>query len=226
MAKTFEYMPPIAARAISESAVSKRVSRTLQRQKQVSDDRAVQALQERVEGREPVQRERIDAGYGDLILAANAYPPCPFQSAAAAQRKPDGDKEVVQQMRVRGAAAVPPSQVKGVTHNKHVVAGAIPQAAAATANYGDTTFVAADNLLTAPVDADNHNFLQANLVRSPRLDINANVVIDQWDKPGGAIGMAPSTPAEQTIFATATLCEIGVVKTGADRISIEHFKKL
>ena len=96
---------------------------------------------------------------------------------------------------------------------------------------GDLTYVRAVNLLTAAIDADNHDFA-ASPQASNRVDIHVQVTIDQWDKnvrtPAGRAAGQPST---RTINNTLTPCEIGAVKPGKnpadpERISITHFQKV
>jgi hypothetical protein len=132
--------------------------------------------------------------------------------------------QTIQRMTIRTVNAA--SQVSTTTHNKHVKATGA-QAAAAQANYGSTTFVTADNLLTGPVDLNNHNFTQAARTRSGRFDFNANVVVYVYHKTGNPpAGWARGQPVAIAVNGQATNCEIGVVKDGTDRIKVTHFKAL
>ena len=117
------------------------------------------------------------------------------------------------------------STVSGTTMNKHVKATGAQQAAA-TANFGSSTFVADAALLTTPVDADGHDF-PSSTSRSARKDINANVVIYQWTKDAepGTPGFGAGGAVSRSINGVSTYCEIGAVKTGTNDISITHFKK-
>lgn len=143
--------------------------------------------------------------------------------------KPNGSQQAtvtsdtIQKMKVDGKDVV--STVSGTTNTKHVVADG-NQAATAQANYGDSTFVRAGNLLTAVIDADNHDWVGV-VGQSARHDINANVVIDLWKKtqpaPGG---LAIGQPVAQSIVNTSTACEIGAKKYGDGTIKVCHFKKL
>ncbi|HAX90316.1 MAG TPA: hypothetical protein DCY91_29780 [Cyanobacteria bacterium UBA11370] len=132
--------------------------------------------------------------------------------------------EVVQRMKVRGVDK--PSEVSSPTRTKHVVALS-NQAATAQANYGDSTFVVSEDVLTNAVNANNYDFPEQSGVKSARQDIQANVVIYQYTKteapPGG---FAKTKPVTLTINGVSTLCEIGVIKGGDDVLKITHFKKL
>jgi len=122
-------------------------------------------------------------------------------------------------MKIRGSdtAAV----VSGTTHDKHVVAANAQQAAAVGA-YLHSTFVVSDAALTDAVNANNHDFNEGNGVKSARFDFDANIAISQYDKTEGP---GQDKPVSKTIDNNATLCEIGVVKTGDDRIQVTHFRK-
>ena len=115
--------------------------------------------------------------------------------------------------------------MSGTTSGKHVCAVG-DQPAAAKANFGSTTFVTSGALLTAAVDADAHDFASSTS-RSDRRDMNATVNIYQYDKTGDPStgGMAKGQDVACSASDAATNCEIGVVKTGANDLSITHFKK-
>jgi hypothetical protein len=128
-----------------------------------------------------------------------------------------------QRMAVEGNPVA--SVLSPATAAKHVAAPP-DQDAAAQAGYGHRTFVAIGNLITAAVDAHNHDFPQMPL-RSNRFDFTADVVISQYEKqPPFPQGMGLNQPVVQTINQTATLCEIGVVKNGNGIIQVTHFKKV
>jgi hypothetical protein len=130
----------------------------------------------------------------------------------------------VQRMKVQGANTL--SEVSSPTKTKHVVALA-NQATQAEANYGDSTFVTSDQALTAPVNANTYNFTEPTGTKSGRKDIQANVVIYQYNKTGNPPGgLAKNQPVTLAINGVSTLCEIGVVKGGDDKLKITHFKKV
>jgi hypothetical protein len=128
----------------------------------------------------------------------------------------------LQRMSIRGVDTA--SSVSGTTRTKHVVAAA-DQAARAAAEFGSTTFVTSEAVLTDAVDADDHDFTEAAAAKSARFDLAATVEVSRYDKtePPPA-GFARGKPVSKTIDDADTACEIGVVKTGADAISITHFK--
>ncbi|MEQ9552081.1 MAG: hypothetical protein RIM23_21045 [Coleofasciculus sp. G3-WIS-01] len=148
----------------------------------------------------------------------------------AAQTKPDtvtvqqNGGGVMQRMQVRGQKKQ--SEVSSTTAQKHVVAQAA-QPAQAQANYGDSTFVLSKQVLTNAVDANAYNFTEQSGAKSQRYDIQAKVVIYQYEKTGDPpSGLAKNQPVALTIDGVATLCEIGVKKGGDDKLKITHFKKL
>jgi hypothetical protein len=126
-------------------------------------------------------------------------------------------------MSVRGAHKA--SEVSSTTRNKHVVALG-DQAATAQAGYGSSTFVTSTADLTDAVDANAHDFIGANGVASARFDFEASVKIYLYDKTEAPpAGFAKGKPVSKTIDGVATTCEIGVKKTGDDKIQVTHFKK-
>jgi hypothetical protein len=129
----------------------------------------------------------------------------------------------MQMMTVRTGAKA--ATVSGETSRKHVMA-ASGQEAAAREGFGSRTFVSDGSLLTAKVDAHDHNFTEEARVASGRFDFDADVVITQWDKteapPGG---LAKDKPVAKTIDGVSTSCEIGVTKGGDDALKVTHFKK-
>jgi hypothetical protein len=129
----------------------------------------------------------------------------------------------IRRMSVDGVAKV--STVSGTTSAKHVKAEA-GQAADAAAGYGSRTYVTSEATLIAAVDANGHNFAPGP-GRSARVDINASVPIYQYDKTNAPpAGLAAGQPVARSINGVATNCEIGAVKTGANEVSITHFKKV
>jgi hypothetical protein len=129
----------------------------------------------------------------------------------------------LQRMSVRNAPTG--SVVSGTTRTRHVEPNPVAQQTAAVAGFGSRTFVAADADLTGPVDLDAHNFAQPQNQRGARVDIQAQVTIDQYDKiPPFPVGLQANQPVNHTP-ATPTNCEIGVEKTGTDILEITHFKK-
>lgn len=132
-------------------------------------------------------------------------------------------EKVLQNMKVDGVAVA--STVSGAKHNKHVVADG-EQAATAQANYGDSTFVRAASLLSDAIDADTTQDWVSVEGQSGRVDIDANIVIDQWGKNEDApAGLEKTKPVTKTIDNTSTSCEIGAKKYGDGTIKVCHFKK-
>jgi uncharacterized protein DUF4157 len=132
-------------------------------------------------------------------------------------------KSFTQLMKIRGTDEK--SYIASETKSKHVVATG-GQQAKADELFGDSTFVTTEAELTQPVDADAHDFTEAKSTPSARHAMTANVVIDQWNKTiRNSGGLARKQPAGQVLNATSTACEIGVTKTGDDRLKIDHFKK-
>lgn len=126
----------------------------------------------------------------------------------------------LQRMKIRGAPSA--STVAGPTAAKHIAA-LDAQEATAKAEHADTTFVTSAAALTGPVDAHDHDFVDAATTRSARFDFTASVPVHQYRKTAG---FAKGAAVEKSIDGVATNCEIGVVKTGADALSITHFMKL
>ena len=126
-------------------------------------------------------------------------------------------------MAIRGTKTTP--VVAPETRTKHV-APVSAQAAAAEAGYGHRTFVTDEKVLVDAVNANGHDFPEADGVPSARVDINADVPIYQYEKTNPPpAGFAKGQPVTKTIDGVKTTCEIGVTKTGDDRIKIMHFKK-
>lgn len=110
----------------------------------------------------------------------------------------------------------------GRTLEKHVVAIG-DQSAKAVAAYTNMTFVTSKSDLTTPVDSDGHDFTEGVGVASTATHyINADVKIYQWNKTEGE---GETKPSEKTIDGESKSCEIGVRKTGDNKIRITHFKK-
>jgi hypothetical protein len=175
-------------------------------------------------GAPPVYRPSPVAAALPAVYAAKV--PSALQGKVAAIAPPIYRPVVaaVQPMSVRGTVTA--AVVSGPTRTKHVVP-TVSQAVTAVANYGDSTFVASDADLTAAVDGNAHNFLEANGVASARYNFNAMVTIYQFEKrPPFPAGLAKTQPVDQTINGVATNCEIGVVKGGDDAIKVTHFKKV
>ncbi len=118
------------------------------------------------------------------------------------------------------------SEVNSATSTKHVVAET-DQERKAKENYGDSTFVLSSSVLTEAVDANTHDFTDAPGVKSDRKDIQAMVVIYLYTKTGDPpSGFGKNQPVKLAINGVSTLCEIGVIKSGDDKLKITHFKKL
>jgi hypothetical protein len=129
----------------------------------------------------------------------------------------------IRRMKVGGKAT--DATVSGTTRKKHVAATGAQQAIA-TAEFGSMTFVTSDQVLVDAVKANAHNF-DSGPGRSDRVDVEITVPIYQWEKTNPPpAGMAKGQPSSKTIDGVATKCEVGVVKTGDDSLSITHFKKL
>lgn len=126
----------------------------------------------------------------------------------------------LQRMKIRGTPSA--STVAGPTAAKHVAA-LEAQAATAKAAYADSTFVTSAAALTGPVDSNDHNFTDAATSRSERFDFTTSLSVHQYRKTAG---FANGGEVEKSIDGVATNCEIGVIKTGADALSINHFTKL
>ena len=126
---------------------------------------------------------------------------------------------VLQRMSIRNTPTV--STLSAATQSKHVEPAATQQARA-DSEYGSRTFVTQAADITAVVDANTHNFTEANGTKSARFDFNANVPISVYMKTPPNLGAGQ--PSVQTINNVVTNCEIGVVKTGTDQIQVTHFK--
>lgn len=128
----------------------------------------------------------------------------------------------LQRMKIEGAAKA--ATVSGTTNTKHVVASG-DQAAAAKANYGDSTFVRNASLLSDAIDADDHDFVGID-GQSATVNTNASIVIDLWEKTEDApAGLAKDKPVAKTIDNTSTSCQVGARKFGDGTIKVVHFKK-
>lgn len=144
-----------------------------------------------------------------------------LQAAVIARARSTGPR--LQRMAIRGTKTRP--FVASETKEKHIEAPAA-QAAKAEAGYGHRTFVTAESVLIDAVDAYDHDFGEPNRVASARLDINAELPIYQFDKTEPPPdGFKKGKPVKKTIDGAKTKCEIGVIKTGDDRLKIMHFKK-
>lgn len=152
------------------------------------------------------------------VLGARAArgEPSGMAASAVAQR---ATSQPVQRMKIRTTNKA--SVLSGATNSKHVMA-ADDQEAAARADYTSSTFVTSANAITGVVDANDHNFTEANGVVSDRFDFEANVVISFWSKTEGP---GRNKPVERTINNQATNCEIGVKKTGDDKVQVTHLQK-
>lgn len=126
---------------------------------------------------------------------------------------------VQQQMKIRNTDKA--SEISNATRNKHVVATG-EQEATAKAAYSSSTFVTSSALLTNAIDSNDHNFTEDADKPSGRKDIDADVVIYQWNKKDG-VGIG--NDVEKTIDGVSTSCEIGAKKGGDDKIKITHFMK-
>lgn len=129
----------------------------------------------------------------------------------------------IRRMKIDGK--VEDATVSGTTRKKHVAATAA-QEAIAIAEFGSMTFVTSDQVLIDAVKANAWDF-PSGRAASARKDVEITVPIYQWEKTGEPpAGMAKGQPSKKSIDGVATKCEVGVVKTGDDRLSITHFKKL
>jgi len=124
----------------------------------------------------------------------------------------------VQRMSIRGTAKA--AELSSATRNKHVVALG-DQPTTAQQAYSSSTFITAEADILTAVDADAHNFTESNGAVSGRFDFDAQVSIYQYQKAEVGAGKA----ATLDINGVATTCEIGVKKTGDDRIQVTHFMK-
>lgn len=122
----------------------------------------------------------------------------------------------VQRMKVGGNAVA--ATLSSETRKKHVVAVS-DQAAKAQAEYLSTTFVASEADITQVVDADTHDFASSS-ERSDQVTINGNVKVYLWKKQVPGKGNA----ATLEVNGVDTQCEIGVVKTGDNKVQVVHFK--
>jgi hypothetical protein len=145
------------------------------------------------------------------------------RSAAPAQKQSlPGNRVVsttVQRMSVRAVATA--STLSGPTATKHVEPAATQQARA-NAEYGSRTFVLTAAAITDVVDANNHNFVEANGIASARFNFNAMVPVSVYMKTPPDLGAGHV--ANRTVDNTATNCQIGVEKKGDDTIKVTHFK--
>ncbi|HEX7842138.1 MAG TPA: DUF4157 domain-containing protein [Kofleriaceae bacterium] len=140
--------------------------------------------------------------------------PSGMAASAVAQR---ATSQPVQRMKIRTTKKA--SVLSGATNSKHVVATE-NQEAAAKAAYAHSTFVTSADAITSVVDANDHNFTEENGAASARFDFDASVVVSLWNKTGGQ----GSDTVERKIDNKATTCEIGVKKTGDDKVQVTHFK--
>jgi hypothetical protein len=125
---------------------------------------------------------------------------------------------VVQQMKIGGQKVN--SELSGDTLSKHV-APVQNQEAIATERYQGSTFVTSAADITNVVDADPHDFPDSSK-RSDQVTIRANVKVYVWKK---AAGPGKGNPAALEVeHGETTECEIGVVKTGDNRVQVVHFK--
>lgn len=129
-------------------------------------------------------------------------------------------KTIVQKMKVRGTDTN--SVLSGATNTKHVEPTAT-QATRARDEYGSRTFVPSANNITSVVDANAHDFTEANGERSERFNFTANVDgVSVYMKTPPNLGAGQ--PVNQTVDDATTSCEIGVVKNGEDQLQVTHFK--
>lgn len=132
------------------------------------------------------------------------------------------NKTCVQKMSVRGTNTM--SSLTTGTANKHVKSLA-EQAQAAKDGFGDRTFVVNNTALTAPIDANAHDFTEASAIKSDRKVIVANVDIYRYNKTDRTQeGLKKGKDVLLAIDNVSTPCEIGAYKTGNDEIKIDHFK--
>ena len=111
--------------------------------------------------------------------------------------------------------------MSSATRKKHVKALAEQQAAAEEA-YTLSTFVTDESLILNAVNADPHNFTEPTGTPSERHDLNAPVVIHYYFKLENGVGK----PVTLEIDGVETACQIGVKKTGDDRLQVTHFQKV
>lgn len=104
---------------------------------------------------------------------------------------------------------------------------AADQAATAQAGWGARTFVTSEAELTTPVDAHAHDFVEPEFTESPRVVLNATIPISEFQKTEAPpAGLAKGKPVTQTVAGAPANCEIGVIKTGDDKVQVDHFKKV